>query len=30
LIDCDTINGKLILRTRNEGDKITLVRRGVT
>ena len=30
LIDCDTINGKLILRTRNEGDKITLFRRGVT
>ncbi len=30
LIDCDTINGNLILRTRNEGDKIMLFRRGVT
>lgn len=30
LIDCDTINGNLILRTRNEGDKITLRKRKVT
>lgn len=30
LIDCDTINGSLILRTRNEGDKITLRKRQVT
>ena len=30
LIDCDTINGNLILRTRNEGDKITLRKRNVT
>ena len=30
LIDCDTINGNLILRTRNEGDKITLCKRNVT
>lgn len=30
LIDCDTIDGNLILRTRNEGDKITLRKRKVT
>ena len=30
LIDCDTISGNLILRTRNEGDKITLRKRKVT
>ena len=30
LIDCDTINGNLILRTRQEGDKITLRKRNVT
>ena len=30
LIDCDTIYGNLILRTRNEGDKITLRKRRVT
>lgn len=30
LIDCDTIDGNLILRTRNEGDKITLRKRTVT
>lgn len=30
LIDCDTINGNLVLRTRNEGDKITLRKRKVT
>ena len=30
LIDCDTINGNLILRTRKEGDKIKLSKRSVT
>lgn len=30
LIDCDTICGNLILRTRQEGDKITLRKRNVT
>lgn len=30
LIDCDTINGNLTLRTRREGDKITLLKRNVT
>lgn len=30
LIDCDTINGNLILRTRKEGDKIKLYKRSVT
>jgi tRNA(Ile)-lysidine synthase len=30
LIDCDTINGNLVLRTRQEGDKITLRKRNVT
>ena len=30
LIDCDTINGNLVLRTRNEGDKIKLPKRNVT
>lgn len=30
LIDCDTIDGNLILRTRQEGDKITLRKRNVT
>jgi len=30
LIDCDTINGNLVLRTREEGDKITLRKRNVT
>lgn len=30
LIDCDTINGNLVLRTRQEGDKITLRKRKVT
>lgn len=29
-IDCDTICGNLILRTRQEGDKITLRKRNVT
>ena len=29
-IDCDKINGKLFLRTRCEGDKITLFKRNVT
>ncbi|MBO7179700.1 MAG: tRNA lysidine(34) synthetase TilS [Clostridia bacterium] len=30
LIDCDTIYGNLVLRTREEGDKITLRKRNVT
>ena len=30
LIDCDTIYGNLILRNRNEGDKIKLYKRNVT
>ena len=30
LIDCDTICGNLVLRTRQEGDKITLRKRNVT
>ena len=30
LIDCDTICGNLVLRTRQEGDKITLHKRNVT
>lgn len=30
LIDCDTICGNLVLRTRREGDKITLRKRNVT
>ncbi len=30
LIDCDTISGKLTLRTRREGDEITLLKRRVT
>ena len=30
LIDCDTINGNLILRNRREGDKIKLSKRNVT
>ena len=30
LIDCGTIYGNLVLRTRCEGDKITLRKRGVT
>ena len=30
LIDCDTICGNLVLRTRQEGDKITLSKRNVT
>ena len=30
LIDCDTICGNLVLRTRQEGDKITLNKRNVT
>ncbi len=29
-VDCDKINGKLFLRTRCEGDKITLFKRNVT
>lgn len=29
-IDCDKINGKLFLRTRCEGDKITLFKRNVS
>jgi tRNA(Ile)-lysidine synthase len=30
LIDCDTINGNLVLRSRKEGDKIKLPKRNVT
>lgn len=30
LIDCDTINGNLFLRTRMEGDEFTLYKRNVT
>ncbi len=30
LIDCDTIKGNLTLRTRREGDEITLLKRKVT
>ena len=30
LIDCDTINGNLVLRSRKEGDKIKLSKRNVT
>ncbi len=29
-IDCDKINGKLFLRTRQEGDRVTLFRRNVS
>lgn len=30
LIDCDTIKGNLVLRTRREGDETTLLKRKVT
>ena len=30
LIDCDKIVGKLVIRTRNEGDKLRLYNRGCT
>ncbi len=30
LIDCDTINGNLVLRSRREGDKIKFPKRNVT